>query len=278
MKLDHPFFSTAQHESPLMWNWNHVMVRYCDGAYFSGHRPRPVRVGGASLNYAGYNITVETIEDLDRRYHLRKATDVVFSGCSAGGIRIYAHLDFLRGMLPLSTRVVGLADSGFYLDKEMFTPLKRFVITGQQATTMLKPQCLHENRGSEERCLIAEVVAPYLETQLFAWQSRYDMDQRSCEMNTSCAASPSCVGDYGHELTSKVHSKLLSNHRMGAFIDSCSRHCETSGMPKDDSSSATPLQAFALFYEVNMRVFGQHATYPCDSCCSERGILQFLLM
>lgn len=62
------------------------------------------------------------------RHGLAEATDVVISGCSAGAIRVFAHLDALAAMLPPSVRVVGFPDSGFYMDLDIFTPLKHFVV------------------------------------------------------------------------------------------------------------------------------------------------------
>mmetsp|Transcript_65073 Transcript_65073/g.167785 ORF Transcript_65073/g.167785 Transcript_65073/m.167785 type:complete len:334 (+) Transcript_65073:282-1283(+) len=269
ISLAHPFFAPSHKDNPLMWNWNHVMLRYCDGAYFSGTRQKPVLVKGTSVHYQGYYITTGLLEDLGARYKLRASSDVVFSGCSAGGIRIYAHLDALRAMLPSGVRVSGLADSGFYLDKHIFTPLKHFVVKGQGGTWLLNKHCLKDNRGVEERCLIGSINAQYLKTPLFAWQSQYDTDQRTCEMTAECAKSRACVQAYGDELATALRHKLLSNSEMGAFVDSCSRHCTTTGLPHDDVSGLTPLQAFAAWYDGRGRTFGQLTKFPCDTCCMD---------
>ena len=115
---------------------------------------------------------------------------VYFSG-SAGAIRTYAHLDALKALLPTPARVVGLADSGFYLDLDIFTPLKRFVVVpeGQNASAMLGRACKAKHSGQLEKCLIASVSAGNIQTPVFGWQSEYDLDQRGCEMTRACAAS-----------------------------------------------------------------------------------------
>lgn len=257
-----------------MWNWNHVLVRYCDGAYFAGDRPTPVVVANSTLFYQGKWITEAVLQDL-AELGLGNATDVVISGCSAGAIRVFAHLDAIRELLPAQARVTGLPDSGFYLDTPIFTPLKRFVVDGQQGMGLLNAACKADNPGAEERCLVGDVVSPYLRTPLFAWQSRYDLDQRTCEMNETCALSSPCVRAYGARLTEQVRQRLIANPLTGAFVDSCARHC-TGGVlsaPRDDATGATPLQAFAAWYKdagagsAQQRMFGQNATYPCLQCC-----------
>merc|ERR1712048_506135 len=104
------------------------------------------------------------------------------------------------------------------------------------------------NVGAEERCLVGSVIASYLETPLFAWQSRYDVDQRGCEMTKECSRSTDCILAYGANLTAQVSKVLLSNVSRGVFLDSCSRHCvyQAPALPMDDSSRLTPTQAFAV--------------------------------
>jgi len=268
LSRDHPFFAASPSGNPLLWNWNHVLVRYCDGAYFSGYRRDPVKVAGHALFYRGQRITEAVFADLARYKDFRNATDVVLSGCSAGAIRVFAHADALRALVPSAiANVVGFADSGFYLDRAIFTPLKHFVIAGQNATGLMNSRCLADNRGREERCLIAAVVAPYLSTPIFAWQSRYDTDQRTCEMSRECAADPACVRSYGDDLAREISVRLPASRGHGVFLDSCDRHCACPRLPVDDASRVTPTQAFADWHTGGRGTFGQDAPFPCPSCC-----------
>jgi len=274
MQLSHPFFSQSKQDNPLLWNWNLVFVRYCDGAYMSGARVAPVQVksfwGEGVVHYNGEHISRAVMADLSKQSGLGSATDVVFSGCSAGGIHTFAHLDALRDMVPKKAVVVGFPDSGFYLDFPMFRQPKEFVVAehGQNATGLLNKACLADNPGAEERCLIAAIAAPYLRTAVFAWQSRYDTDQEKCEMSFWCRWSQDCIRDYGGNLTSEVHRALLANPKNGVFLDSCSRHCALTNLPRDHTSQKNPTQAFSEWYARNGRIYGQDRTYPCSDCCS----------
>lgn len=211
----------------------------------------------AALYYRGRAILGAVVDDLKAKHNLAAATDVVVSGCSAGAIHIYAHMDHVRRMLPQTARVVGFADSGFYMDVDMFTPLKAYVVSaaGQNATAMLRADCKSEHPGQEEKCLVASVVASMVETPLFAWQSAYDHDQRGCEMSPKCAQNRTCVNEYGANLTASVFSSLLQpgNSRNGVFLDACTRHCTGFGPDWPEGTigtqvdGSTPLQALSLW-------------------------------
>ena len=140
MKLDRPCFSRSPMANPLLSAFTFVYVRYCDGGYYSGERASVVAYNNTSLHFKGRWITEALLRDL----RLGTASQVVMGGCSAGGIRILAHLDYLRGLLPTTVSVVGFVDSGFYTDVPSFTTLKRFVTqpNGQNATRMLSSRCL----------------------------------------------------------------------------------------------------------------------------------------
>ena len=71
-------------QNPLMHNWNHIYVRYCDGAYYSGDRLEPRTIDGKEVFFRGRYITEAIFTDLAPK--LATATDVVLSGCSAGAI------------------------------------------------------------------------------------------------------------------------------------------------------------------------------------------------
>jgi hypothetical protein len=175
--------------------------------------------------------------------------------------------------------VVGFADSGFYLDTEMFTPLKAFVTSpaGQNATGMLSASCKRHNPSAPERCLVAQAAAGFLRTALFAFQSRYDLDQRTCEMSSACALSPECIEAYGRNSTSAMHTWLASsNMPHGAFMDGCSRHCDgptanVSPLKMHVVGGTSPLQALATWYTTRAamarRVWQQSASFPCGACC-----------
>ena len=118
MRLDRFYFSQDADESPLLAKATHVFLRYCDGGYFSGDRLAPVQSGvvprrgqivqspspgwpsnsGTPIYFRGRYITEAVVQDLYAKHALADATDIVLSGCSAGAIRVYSHLDAMRAL------------------------------------------------------------------------------------------------------------------------------------------------------------------------------------
>ena len=50
----------------------------------------------------------------------RAATEVVLSGCSAGGLAVYLQADYVASFLPKATRLVAVPDSGYFSAKGSF--------------------------------------------------------------------------------------------------------------------------------------------------------------
>jgi len=55
---------------------------------------------------------------------LQNATDIVVSGCSAGGLATYINADWYRTVLNPKTALTGLPDSGFFLKYDSSGDLK----------------------------------------------------------------------------------------------------------------------------------------------------------
>ena len=87
------YFDTNPKVSPQMYNWNHVFLRYCDGGSFSGSNATSTLVNGETLWFRGKHVLKAMIADLVGARGLKASTDVVISGCSAGGLATFLHVD-----------------------------------------------------------------------------------------------------------------------------------------------------------------------------------------
>ena len=103
--------------NPDFYDWNHVFVVYCDGAFFAGHRDMPAEINSTKLYFRGHRILVASLKDLLKTKGLNKATDVIITGDSAGGMAAYYHADEIKSMLPESTRFKAAPFSGIFLDR-----------------------------------------------------------------------------------------------------------------------------------------------------------------
>ena len=142
------YFDSDPKVNPQMYNWNHVFLRYwcapfpcpappppphnagwlrlthtahhSDGGSFSGSNATSTDVGGSTLWFRGKHVLKALQQDLVTNRGLAKATDVVISGCSAGGLATFLHVDnwalFLNGSPSQGgvqhQKIRGMPDSG----------------------------------------------------------------------------------------------------------------------------------------------------------------------
>ena len=97
-----------------------VRGSYCDGGSFSGNNETVTTYQNTSLYFRGKRVREAAYASL-LASGLDKATDVVISGCSAGGLATYLHTDqwcdAIRAAAP-GVKCVGMPDSGFFLDHQ----------------------------------------------------------------------------------------------------------------------------------------------------------------
>ena len=113
------YFSNDPKENPMMWNWTKVFLRYCDGGSFSGMNMTVETYKDTSLYWRGGYVREAIEKDLFQNQGLSKVSDLVVSGCSAGGLATYLHTDQWCDALheqSEDSKCVGLPDSGFFLD------------------------------------------------------------------------------------------------------------------------------------------------------------------
>jgi hypothetical protein len=264
------YFKRNKKSNPIFYNWNYAFLRYCDGYSFSGKVDDPVQYLDPTTNKTtliymrGHVILKAIISSLVEEKGVDKANEVVVGGCSAGGLATYINCDFwAHSLSKYPTRVTCMADSGFF---ELYDGLDdywlhafRNGVEAQNATGSFSTGCLEEFKEEPWRCTIAQNLAPYIRTPLFALQSKYDSYQIGailCGYNTKCMTDAELVNEWGKNLTERIKGKLLQNPQHGVFLDSCFHHCNWNGVPwngilisaGDGLPKITAAQAFAIWY------------------------------
>merc|ERR1712232_620981 len=104
------------------------------------------------------------------------ASDFIVGGCSAGGLTVWLHLDYIRSKIPSSVRVVGVPQCGYFMDlpayngKPSYTPRYKAVYEFMQVNTSrtMSSECLTKYRGEQWRCFMAQYAMPFIKTPFFA--------------------------------------------------------------------------------------------------------------
>lgn len=280
--LNGGYFSIDPKQNPLMYNWNAVELRYCDGASLSGDKDTPTVVGNTTLHFRGRAILDAEIKSLLRDRGMDKATDVVVSGCSAGGLATFLHCDHWADAISVATKntakVVCMPDSGFFLDEDRsptYGSNMRNVFKFQESSAAgLNSKCIESHRASNdpEKCIFAQWSSAHIKTPTFPLQSEYDSWQRG---NVMGGGDTPTQNEFGANLTALVRSQLLNQPQHGIFLDSCSHHCGAWNGPVIDGKGSG-----AALYEwytkgsaalPNKGFYQQAKAFPCKECCSGSG-------
>ena len=167
---------------------------------------------------------------------LTASTDVVISGCSAGGLATFLHVDNWADRLAAAAptaKVRGMPDSGFFLDSTHgrainYENLMRSIFYTFNSTSGVNNACIAANPGVEWKCYFAEHTAPHLKTPIFPLQGEYDSWQMAGDLgvNASDASNYPVINAWGANLTALIRTNLLAaNPGHGVFLDSCLHHC-----------------------------------------------------
>jgi hypothetical protein len=268
-------------------------VNYVDGGSFSGNRSDPVLdpATNRTLYFRGKRILRAVLLDLLSSQGMDSATDIVLSGCSAGGLAVYLQADFMASFLPTATRLVAVPDSGYFFasgsfEGDMRNAATRFFDMDTNAA------CEQSRATKPGDCAFAQFVTPYVKTPIFAVQSIFDgwqMDEiarppdwgraQNSSFGEHCCRrdSKAClatVNRFGSELNSSLNSVLLSNPKNGGFIDSCNHHCGswasdlTVGFIDPRVDGIEVGAAFDRWFSGGgMRAWRQGQPFPCRDCC-----------
>jgi hypothetical protein len=237
----HGFFSTDPEVNPDFNDWNMVRIQYCDGAFYAGDRVEPYPHNGTDLYFRGRYIVEETLSTLLTQFNMSAADQIIITGCSAGGIAVYLHLDWLRAHIPLHIPVVGAPDSGFFLDIPNYKGQYIWgpVYQGSYAlhnTTFVDSDCLEAFKPADQyHCGGAEHTAQFVTTPMFVMNSLSDSYQFQHGLMLDCfqnATLVNCSKDELHAIARfrktmirELKHKVLNKPWNGAYLPTCLTHC-----------------------------------------------------
>ena len=272
--------STDPNINPLSYNWNTIYVKYCDGGVWIGNNEtltKTQRTDGVKELYFRGGRTVDGVFiELIKNYNFNAATDILISGCSAGGLGTWMQTNHIYDTyIPKDATFLSMPDSGFFLEYNNGGHLMdavHWVYQYQNTSKYLDKYC-KENKIKENApewlCSFAQEVASFIKPKMFPLQSRYDAWQTSQELQSEL---PSEVNAYGQNFTYWFIKEYLntglytSNH--AAFLDSCHHHCGEWNSILIDNYNSSRAQ-FDFYYNIlkHNKFFFQNVTYPCRGCC-----------
>ena len=294
--------SEDPNENPDFCSWNHVVFAYCDGASFTGAADEPIVVGNQTVYFRGYYNLKAIMNDLLDKRGMDRATEVLLSGASAGGLSAFIHADQIGEMLPSTVkRYKAAPGSGLFMmhnnvyDEPVFEDEMRHVFAMQNSSAGVDPHCLlAKSPMYMYLCLFGAETIRSTQTPMFVMNSIYDSWATSCIMTAepeapsattddgNCSAAPgwydcmsslSCTDEqwnefntkWGDDFRSMIKSDGFCNRGNGMFAYSCHYHvAETIGFwNRITINGVTMHEAFIKWYLSNDEDASKHTYVDC---------------
>eukprot|EP01083_Nonionella_stella_P039236 106715_1 len=275
-----PYLSSNQTTNSLSFNWNSIYVRYCDGLLYASNNETIYSYNASiSLHFRGWRILNGVLNVLQQKYNLSKATDVLFSGCSAGGLATFWHGDYMYSkMVELTNNkainYMAMPDAGYFMETEFQMKGMRWIWDWGNVSDGMNQNCVayyKEYNMDESECLWAFNVAPFVKVKMFALQSQYDSNQVA-NMGPN-SNNTVLVNELGQNITHWFLSRY-TNTSSGhwGWLVSCFQHCNFGTNTWNDfmidGYTISQVQVNAWFGNTtHSNLFFQNKTYPCTECC-----------
>ncbi|KAG8386906.1 hypothetical protein BUALT_Bualt03G0197500 [Buddleja alternifolia] len=235
-------FSQDKAINPDFYNWNIVIVSYCDGSSFMSNvvaiDPK------TNLTRRGARIFNVVMEDLLAK-GMKDADNAILAGGSAGGLATILHCDGFRTLIPNASRVKCLSDSGFFLHAKDLPGANirenAFANTVKYhgLAKFLPASCTSKMNASW--CMFPENLIRDIRTPLFLLESAFDVYQLSVKFIPACPTDvptwKDCVSDFNvctltqlqtikdfRAALIKTLREISNSPSIGMFVHSCPRH------------------------------------------------------
>ncbi|XP_055376229.1 palmitoleoyl-protein carboxylesterase NOTUM [Condylostylus longicornis] len=220
--------SPLPEENPYWHNANHVLVPYCSSDSWSGTKTQIETRDG--WRFMGSLIIKQVIADLIPLGLGGPAnSELLLVGSSAGGLGVMLNLDrvshFIHNEKNLKVLVRGVSDSGWFLDREPYTPGAVAASEGvRQGWKMwggsLPEECVKHHLNEPWRCYFGYRLYPTLKSPLFVFQWLFDEAQMRAD-NVGAPVTPQ-QWDYIHGMGGALRQSL--DNVTAVFAPSCIGH------------------------------------------------------
>ena len=229
--------------NPLFHDWAVAYLGYCDGGSYAGSVAEPVPVGPGSdvIFYRGRHILDAFVAKL-LSAGVASASDVILSGCSAGGLAVFLHADYVGSLLPPSVRFSAAPGAGFFLaDFQQFgggyeyLANYQWVAATMNVTANVDAGCVAYYTAQPGaplwKCFTAPYTLPFVTTPTFvsnsladSWQAGNIMAFKCDPTGSACNATEIAYLDSFRAAMVAAMAPVLQSKTHGAFLQECFVH------------------------------------------------------
>eukprot|EP01083_Nonionella_stella_P093308 261458_1 len=266
--------------NPLFYNWNEVNLLYCDGGSFTADNETVYvdKEHDYTLYFRGNRILKGFFDFMWNEFDMKSATDITVGGCSAGGLSLYLHNNWIYETYIApnpSINFLGIADSGFFMEYEglgkFVTGMQWLYEMGNVTQDTMDTKCMEYYEGNEWKCMFAQNNVQFMNENIkfLSFQSRFDRWQLQDELMNY--TNDTATNEYGLNMTYYYLKNYLgASQNRTAFFDSCMHHCGNwQNIHIDDMMQTQVMVNWFYDNQTNAnQLYFQNETYPCDQCCS----------
>jgi len=257
-KYDHGIQSSNPDINPDFYDSHKVHIPYCSGDTHSGRRITATEETWG-FYFSGHINFMKILKFLLASQtigpQLKKATQVILSGSSAGGKGTLINVDHLANTLPWAT-VKGAPISGWfmpgYTDDQLEHPelppsdwahwsigqtgSNRSVSIVQLWNSTLNVDCVKSFPANESSvCFSVHNSYPFIKTPLFVEENQYDTNQLFSQLGLPKAEvyvpkGREFVAYFGRAMRNSTERRLSLKPKDGLFLPSCLDHGEGLGI------------------------------------------------
>ena len=193
-------FSLNENENPHWYHANHVLIPYCSSDSWSGNS---YASNQGDFSFLGAKILQQVIIEL-MPLGLKDANLLLLAGSSAGAVGVMVNLDRINNLvasLGSNANVIGLADSGWFIDNVPFSTSNNHLYTSYTSSSTIGQA--NNNNGHN---LMSGIVNDSVNTM-----SRSRQQQQANSIKLLCQQWPNaCPPVEGIKLGYKYWNGLVS--------------------------------------------------------------------
>lgn len=259
---------------PTFATFTIVYAKYCDGSSWSGDNSTVTYVDGNAskpVYYRGRRLLDALFEDLRTTQGLSTVDEFIYAGCSAGALTAYLHLDYIRTLLPPTSKVAGYADAMFTVNTTTYDGLENFNTqlfswgyTAWNSSHSVNRACLaHYGHDEAWVCMLGATAAQFLVTPMLVVNSKYGSYQSRFTLGNTClgvnlpnGTVDLCANNISNNITTAaaqvafelqygdatVAAATALPKQHGALLTNCVVHCQSGDLKHTLSDPGVSLQ------------------------------------
>ena len=232
----HGILSNQPEVNPYFYNWNTVVLTYCDGGLFSGNRDKPLVGKGKKYYFQGRKVLKAQLDSIRQKTEMPSGKQFVLSGTSAGGLALILQANYIRHFLPEQAKIRGLVDAGYFLDQDSVYNTSISNVQFKALYSLHRPTlsraCVEaQPLGKKFKCLFPQETAKHVKIPLFLVNSLYDHWQLSYLEGISCVYNNKCdrsshdrILAFRNKMYSALNEASKWKNTTGVFANSCFAH------------------------------------------------------